>query len=70
MSSSELLVICVSAFLAVFVLLGILALLMRLILVVFPAKQSTTDTAAIAAMTALAQSMYPGMKVTRVEELK
>jgi len=70
MESTELLIICVSAFAAVFFLLAVLALLMRLIIVIFPEKEGAADAVMIAAVTSVAQSVYPGTKVTRVEEIK
>jgi hypothetical protein len=62
--------ICVSAFAAVFVLLTVLALLMRLIIVVFPEKKAVSDAAMIAAVTTVMQTLYPGTKITKVEEIK
>ena len=70
MHSNELLMICISAFAAVFVLLAILALLMRLIIVVFPEKKGVGDAAVVAAVTTVMQTLYPGTKVTKVEEIK
>ena len=68
--SLELLVICLSAFISVFVLLAVLALVMRLIIVAFPEKIADTDAALIAAVTLAAQGIFPGMKTTKVEEIK
>jgi len=70
MQSSELYTICISAFLAVFVLLTFLAVIMRLIMVVFPARKITDDAAMVAAVTTVMQNLYPGTKVTKVEEIK
>jgi uncharacterized membrane protein YqjE len=57
MQSPELFTICISAFLAVFVLLAVLALVMRIIIVVFPTQRIGSDAAT-------------GTKVTKVEEIK
>jgi hypothetical protein len=70
MPSAELFTICISAFLAVFVLLAVLALLMRLILVIFPYKKSGGDAAVIAALSTVMQNVYPGTSITKVEEIK
>ena len=70
MSSPELLMVCVSSFLAVFVILAILAVIMRLIVVVFPAKVRTSDAATMAAVAAVVAQQYPGTRITNVEELK
>lgn len=62
--------ICISAFLAVFVLLSILAISMRLILIIFPEKESKTDAAVLAAVSTTVQSIYPGTLITKIEEAK
>ena len=70
MGVGELLIICISAFVAVFVILTILALVMRLILVIFPHRTTDSDWAVIAAVASAASAAFPGMKVTHVEESK
>lgn len=70
MGSNDLVLICVSAFLAVFVLLAVLAAVMRLILVVFPAREETGDAAVVAAVTTAMSTIYPGAQITRIEEIK
>ncbi|UCG85345.1 MAG: hypothetical protein JSW71_15605 [Gemmatimonadota bacterium] len=68
MGSSDLLMVCVSAFSAVFVLLALLAIAMRGLIAVFPEKAATTDQAVLAALTSVASVVFPGFKITRVEE--
>jgi len=73
MESNQLLFICLSAFLAVFVLLTILALAMRILIAVFPEtveKLVESDSALLAAVTTAVMTVYPGTKVTKVEEEK
>jgi hypothetical protein len=70
MESLELLVVCASAFVGVFLLLMVLALVMRLIIVIFPERESVGDSAMIAAVSTVLQTYYPGMKITNVEEIK
>ena len=73
MESLQLLFICLSALLAVFVLLTILAIMMRILVALFPEtleRLTKSDAALIAAVTTAAASLYPGMTVTRVEEEK
>ena len=70
MNPPELLVVCLSAFVAVFLLLSFLAVVMRLLISVFPEKVGGIDSATIAAVTAAAAYAFPGTKVTRVEEIK
>ncbi len=70
MNPPDLLVVCLSAFVAVFFLLGFLAVVMRLLIAVFPEKLAGIDSATIAAVTAAAAYVFPGTKVTKVEEIK
>jgi len=66
----SLLTICVSAFIAVFILLSILALTMRLILAIFPEKMMESNATLIAAISTTYNSIYPGTKITKIEEDK
>jgi len=70
MEQTNLLTICLSAFAAVFVLLTFLSALMRLIIMIFPQKISDTDTAVLAAAITTVSSIYPGTRVTKIEEIK
>ena len=70
MNPPDLLVICLSAFIAVFFLLGFLAVVMRVLITVFPEKVGGIDSATLAAITAAAAYVFPGTKVTKVEEIK
>lgn len=68
MQSGELVVICGAALLWVFCILLLLALLMRLIIRIFPAAEKPGDPAVVAALTAVLQAILPGTKVTKIEE--
>ena len=70
MGSLDLVYICASAFAAVFLLLTVLAIMMRVIIALFPPKDITSDAAVIAAIASVAASVYPGTKISKVEELK
>jgi hypothetical protein len=70
MGSLDLLVICALAFAAVFLLLALLALAMRIIMLVFPSREAGTDATVLAAVTSVVSTLYPGTRVTSVEELK
>jgi len=70
MELSELLVVCLSAFAAVFVLLSVLAFVMRLILVAFPERESGGDVTMIAAVTSALSAVYPGTRISKIEEIK
>ena len=70
MGSNELLAICGIAFLFVFVVLAVLALSMRPIILIFPEKKAGTDAAVVAALAASVQPVFPGSKITKIEEKK
>ena len=70
MESTELLFVCGAAFLWVFTILVVLALLMCLIIVFFPEKKSRTDSAVIAAVATALHSVFPGTKISKIEEKK
>jgi len=70
MNPPDLLVVCLTAFVAVFALLGFLAVVMRLLMAAFPARSGGIDSATVAALTAAAAYAFPGTKVTRVEEIR
>ncbi len=60
--------ICVSAFLWVFLILCLLALLMWLLMRIFPFEDSGPDSAVVAAVTTVLQLTYPGIRITKIEE--
>ena len=71
MPTPDLISICASSFLAVFLLLSVLALIMRLILIVFPDKEvDKADPAYVGAIATVYQTLYPGTRITKVEEIK
>ena len=70
MESYELISVCLSAFIAVFLILSILAVMMRLITDFFTVKESKEDSAVIAALTTIFNQYYPGSKITKIEESK
>ena len=68
MAASGLVSACLIAMVAVFSLLGLLALIMWLITTVFPVPDGKMDTAVVAAITTAVASVWPGARVTRIEE--
>jgi hypothetical protein len=70
MNPPDLLVVSLSAFVAVFLLLTFLAVVMRLLMAVYPEKVGGIDAATLAAVTAAASYAFPGTKVTKVEEIR
>ncbi len=69
MSSPDLLIVCISAFISVCVLLAALAAVMRLTLLIFPQVEEKTDAAMIAAAASVIQTVYPGTRIVKVEEI-
>jgi hypothetical protein len=70
MEPTDLTMICGIAFLIVFLILALLAFLMRIIMLIFPVKAAETDPAMIAAVAATVQTVFPGTKITKLEEKK
>jgi hypothetical protein len=68
MGSPDVLLVCVSAFVAVFLLLSVLALVMRTLIAVFPGHLKSTDAAVLAAIGAAVAAAHPGTKITRIQE--
>jgi hypothetical protein len=67
--SPDLLTVCISAFISVCVLLAGLAIVMRIILLIFPQVEEKTDAAMIAAAASVIQTVYPGTRIVKVEEI-
>ena len=70
MQSPDLLIICLSAFIAVFLILVVLSVIMRVITAVWPEKIKQADSAVIAAIHTTYNAIYPGTKITKIEEEK
>jgi hypothetical protein len=69
-SEPGLLLICAVAFVAVALLLGVLAAVIKLLTVVFPerAGPDETDAGLVAAIHAAAARAHPGHRITSIEE--
>lgn len=63
----SLLVVCAAAFMAVLVLLSVLAGLIRALTALFPVPE-TSDAALVAAITSAVSRVHPGMAVTNIQE--
>ena len=70
MVSFELISICLSAFIAVFFILSLLAIFMRLITGFFSVKDIEDDSHLIAALSTTINHHYPGTKIAKIEEVK
>lgn len=68
MDPVNLVFVCVVAFSAVFFLLAVLAVAMRLITIVFPAPTSKVDPAVVAAISTAVATVWPAARLTRLEE--
>jgi hypothetical protein len=68
MGEPSLAALCTTAFVAVFVLLAVLAGLMYSIMLVFPLSRKVIEPAHVAAITSAVQALVPGARVTRIEE--
>jgi len=66
----DLLWVCAVAFTGVFTLLAVLAILMHLITVVFPERRAAVDPVLTAAVSTTVATLFPGARVTRIEEEK
>ena len=70
MDTQNLLFISISAFIAVFLVLSVIAIFMKIILLIFPESNSDNDTAIYAAIGATVSTLFPGTKITKIEEEK
>jgi hypothetical protein len=69
MNEPSLLLVCLVSAAAVFGLLALLAALMQLLRLIFPHRpEAGGNEAVLAAITSAVSAVYPGMRVTRVEE--
>jgi len=70
MGLSDFLNICGSALIAVFLVLAVIALVMRLIILLFPKKEDEEDSAVLAAIASTVSKVYPNSQITNIEEIK
>ena len=70
MSPGDLLINCLTAFAAVFILLSLLAIVMKIMLAIFPFKEEEYDPTIVSAIASTYNTLYPGTKVTKIEEVK
>lgn len=70
MEVTNLLTVCISAFIAVFIVLTFLAISMRVIIIIFPERQRDEDAEIVAAISSTLSNIYPKTKITKIEEQK
>ena len=68
MIASSLFPVCGLALLVVFGLLAFLALVMHFLTVLFPERKESADPAVTVAISATVASIFPGTRVTRIQE--
>lgn len=69
METPDLITICLTSFTAVLILLSLLALIMRIITLIFPAKEDD-DTVVVAAITSTYNVHYSGTRIIKIGEQK
>jgi len=67
---TDLFIICGIAFLVVFIILAFLAFLMRITILIFPQKAAKMDSTIVAAIATTVYSIFPGTKISKLEEKK
>ena len=72
MMEINLFMVCLSAFVGVFFVLVFLAIIMRLIMVIFPEKMEAApdDAPLYAAVSSVYARIYPGTRICKIEEIK
>jgi len=70
MDEPNLLTICLNAFVAVLVLLSILAGIIRLLITLFPEKEKSSEAVIASAINMAVQKVAPGATVSRIEEIR
>ena len=69
MGNPDLLMVCVAAIVAVFVMLSVLAGVIRILTLAFPGLQPPTiDSTVVAAVSAAVAATHPGTRISRIEE--
>jgi len=70
MLSPDILTICGTAFAATFVLLAFLALMMWLLMIVFPDRKEEFDQTILAVVATAVEATFPGRRIVRIEREK
>jgi hypothetical protein len=70
MNSPELLIVSHVGYVVAFAVLAALAIMMRLITLLFPEREDSGDAVVVAAISTTYQALSPGTTVTKIEETK
>ena len=68
MDPVNLVLICLIAFVTVFLLLAVLALAMHLTTMLFPPPAARIDPTVVAAISTTVSTVWPGARLTKIEE--
>ena len=68
MPEIQILTACSLAFAAVFVLLSFLAMVMQVLVTLFPERKTEVDPGVVAAISTSVAAVMPGARVIRIEE--
>lgn len=69
MQNPDLISMSISAFTIVFLILSSLAVVMQVIIKIFPQKDNGDDLAVFSAIASVHSAIYPGSKITKIEEV-
>ena len=61
---------CILSFLTVFILLGFLSLLIRMVISLFPPEKGEDDAAVMAVIHSAVAATFPEARVSRIEEIR
>jgi hypothetical protein len=70
MDSPGIILICFLTLITVFIVLSVLALIMQLIIRLFPVKEPYEDLAVYSAIASVYNKIFPGTKIKKIEEIK
>ncbi len=70
MTEPSVLIVCIMAFIAVILVLSLLAVLFALLTRLFPAETEGMDAGVVAAINTAAAAAYPGSRITEIEEVR
>jgi hypothetical protein len=68
MEGTNLLMVCILSLAVAFAVLAVMAVIMRILMRIFPEPVRTIDAPTLAAITAAVSAHYPRTKVTEVKE--
>jgi hypothetical protein len=70
MEGANLPTVCILSFAVVFAVLAVMAVIMRILIRVFPEQVRKIDAPTLAAITAAVSTHYPATRITEVKEIE